>query len=94
MGGREVHRDAGVCVKGRIALHKHCILARVGWDGALSGECFKVYVESGFWSDDLDPRWFIEKKWGSAPLPKTEHQSHSICIHFKKHGILTGFTGC
>ena len=50
-----------------------------GWrDGALSGGCFPVYTESGFWSDDLYPGWFIEKKWGGAPPPKTGHQSHSI----------------
>ena len=51
--GREVHREAGVCVKGRIALHKHCILARVGRDRALSKGYILVYAESGFWSDDF-----------------------------------------
>ena len=48
LGGRVVHRYAGVCVKGRIALHKHCNLARVGRDRALSGGCFESRQNRGF----------------------------------------------
>ncbi|MBA1341022.1 MAG: hypothetical protein C5S40_02675 [ANME-2 cluster archaeon] len=71
----EVHRDTGVCVKGRIALHKHRTLARVGWDRALSGRCFKVYAGSGFWSDDLDPGGLL-KKSGAVP----RHQKRSTRV--------------
>jgi len=65
-------------VKGRIALHKHCILARFGGDGALSGGCFESAQNRVFGQMTNIPDG-LSKKSGAVPRhQKRSTKSHSI----------------